>query len=833
MIETSSISSTKHSRKSRAAIRTIPRATYRLQFNEHFRLADALSLVPYFHELGISHIYASPLFKAAAHSGHGYDVCDFGRLNPEIGTEDDLQKLVAALREYEMGLILDIVPNHMGIGTSENIWWQDVLKNGRTSRFANYFDIQWDSVDPKLQDKVLLPILGDHYQRVLQRGELKVQMERGEPVLHYFENKFPVVRDSIPKNFSVEALNADLPALDALIQKQNYCLAFWGEGDLRLNYRRFFAVSTLAGVRVEDEAVFNDVHALLKQWLKKKWLDGLRVDHPDGLRDPKNYLHRLRALAPDLWLVVEKILQPEEEMPEDWPVEGTVGYEFLNQLNGLFIETKNEKTLLDFYSDFTGEPVDSGKMVREKKRLVLETLFITEVNRLTDLLVQIASCRPAHQNFSRECLHEALMEFTACFPIYRTYIRPSEEFVSESDVLYIEDAVAIAKKSRSDLSPELFDFLKDLLLLHFHGEQENEFVARFQQLTGPTMAKGVEDTTFYCLNYFLSLNEVGGGPGKFGVNEDEFHEFCLKQQKQNPHTLFGTSTHDTKRSEDVRARLNVLSEMPAEWGKAVLRWSKMNERHRKNHFPDRNIEYVLYQTLVGSWPISPERLLTYMEKASCEAKQHTDWNHRDAKYDAALKFFAIAALHNEEFTRDLEKFVGSLEEAAQINSLAQTLIKLTAPGVPDIYQGNEIWDFSLVDPDNRRPVDFALRRSLLAEAKQLTVEDAWKRRGEGLPKLWLIQKALAFRAQYEGAFSGGYEPVFPRGENAEHIVAFIRGGSVMTIVPRFTRSRVGEMPTLHLPDGNWRNEFTGEIFSGEVAVSDLFQKFPVALLVRE
>jgi (1->4)-alpha-D-glucan 1-alpha-D-glucosylmutase len=317
------------------------------------------------------------------------------------------------------------------------------------------------------------------------------------------------------------------------------------------------------------------------------------------------------------------------------------------------------------------------------------------------------------------------------------------------------------------------------------------------------------------------------------VNEDEFHEFCLEQYKRNPHSLIGSSTHDTKRSEDVRARLNVLSEMPNEWSEAVWRWSKMNERHRKNHFPDRNIEYVLYQTLVGSWPISPERLLAYMEKASCEAKQHTDWNHRDKQYDTALKDFVAAALRDEEFIRDLEKFIGSLEESAHINSLAQTLIKLIAPGVPDIYQGNEIWDFSLVDPDNRRPVDFALRKHLFAEAKQLSAEEAWKRRGEGLPKLWLIEKTLNFRAQHEGIFNGDYKPVFPRGERAEHVVAFIRGGSAMTVVSRFTRSRAGEMPTLCLPDGIWRNEFTGENFSGKVGAGDLLKKFPVALLVRE
>jgi (1->4)-alpha-D-glucan 1-alpha-D-glucosylmutase len=369
--------------------------------------------------------------------------------------------------------------------------------------------------------------------------------------------------------------------------------------------------------------------------------------------------------------------------------------------------------------------------------------------------------------------------------------------------------------------------------LLFHGELENEFVARFQQLSGPAMAKGVEDTAFYCLNYFLSLNEVGGDPGKFGVNEDEFHKFCVEQHKHSPHSMLGSSTHDTKRSEDVRARLNVLSEIPAEWSVAVLRWSKMNERHRKNHFPDRNIEYLLYQTLVGSWPISLERLEAYMEKASCEAKQHTDWNYRDGQYDAALKDFVAATLRDEEFVHDLEKFVDSIAEAGQTNSLAQTLIKLTAPGVPDIYQGNEIWDFSLVDSDNRRSVDFALRKRLLAEAKQLSAEEAWKRRSEGVPKLWLIEKTLAFRARHEEIFNGDYEPVSPRGENMDHIVAFIRGGSAMTVVPRFTRSRMGEMPVLHLPDGSWRSKFTGENFSGEVAAGDPLKKFPVALLVRE
>jgi (1->4)-alpha-D-glucan 1-alpha-D-glucosylmutase len=833
MSEAGSISTVSRGEKAGAVLRRVPRATCRLQFNEHFRLADALALVPYFHELGISHLYASPLFKAVSHSLHGYDVCDFGQLNPEIGTEDDLEDLTTALREHNMGLILDIVPNHMGISTPENRWWQDVLRNGSASRFAKYFDIEWNPPDPGLRGKVLLPVLGDRYEPVLKRGELRVQKENGDAVLCYFDNEFPVAPDSIPENFSAERINSDHHALNNLVQKQNYSLAFWGDGDSKLNYRRFFAVSTLAGLRVEDEAVFNDVHSRLKHWIERQWLDGLRVDHPDGLRDPGTYVKRLRTLAPDLWTVVEKILQPGEDMPDDWPVEGTVGYDFLNQANGLFIQSKNKKVLVDFYSDFTGEPADADRMVKEKKRLVLETLFVAEVRRLVDLLVEIATRRPAHQDLSRDHLHEALIEFVACFPVYRTYVRPGEEFFGEGDLLYINQAVTCAKWARPDLPTALFEFFGDLLLLLFHGESEFEFVARFQQLTGPAMAKGVEDTAFYCLNHFLSVNEVGGDPGKFGVSVDEFHEFCRKRQARGGNSMLCSSTHDTKRSEDVRARLNVLSEIPGQWCAAVSRWQKNNERHRKNHFPDRNIEYVLYQTLAGAWPISLKRLLAYVEKASCEAKQHTDWNHRNPQYDDALKNFVTNVLEDRSFVADLETFVASITEAAQINSLSQTLIKLTAPGVPDIYQGNEIWDFSLVDPDNRRPVDFELRKRLLAEAGEISAGEAWKRRDEGLPKLWLIQKTLAFRARHEELFNGNYEPVFPHGTNADDVVAFIRGGGVLTIVPRFTQSRTGEAPGLLLPLGRWRNEFTGKIFAGEIPVGELFAGFPVALLARE
>lgn len=816
-----------------AGEKACPRATYRFQFNEHFGLGDALALVPYLQELGVSHVYASPLTEAAPHSAHGYDVCDFGRLNPEIGTEEELENLVEALRERGMGLVLDIVPNHMGIGTRENKWWQDILKNGRSSRFAGHFDIQWESGDPQLRDKVLVPVLGDHYERVVERGELKLETADGEPFLSYFEHRFPISPQSLPKNFSAASINSNRAALDELIQRQHYRLAFWGEGDSRLNYRRFFAISSLAGVRVEDENVFRDVHRLAAEWLRKGLLDGLRVDHPDGLRDPKQYLDRLRSLAPRSWIIVEKILQPGEETPEDWPVEGTVGYDFLNEANGLFVQGENERAMADIYTRFTGEAVDCGKTVREKKVLVLETLFTSEVNRLTGLLAEIGQGRATESQFTEHELREALIELAACFPVYRTYVRPSDGFVSETDAAFIETACAQARQTRRDLPRGLFEYLQGLLQLKFPGAVEGDFVSRFQQLTSPAMAKGVEDTTFYCLNHFLSLNEVGGDPGRFGVGVGAFHEFCRKEQERGGGSMLGSSTHDTKRSEDVRARLNVLSEIPEEWSEAVRRWAKINEKHRKNHFPDRNAEYALYQTLAGAWPVSGERILAYMEKAAREAKQHTDWNHRNAQYEGALRDFVTAALADDDFIRDLEAFVASLTDAAHINSLAQTLLKLTAPGVPDIYQGNETLDFSLVDPDNRRPVAFDRRKQMLAEAGRTSAEESWKRRGEGMAKLWLIQKTLACRARHQDIFAGSYEPIYAQGENADHVAGFIRGGKGMTLVPRFNRSRTGGLPAIDLPRGEWRNEFTGDIFTGVIAAEDLFRKFPVALLVQE
>jgi (1->4)-alpha-D-glucan 1-alpha-D-glucosylmutase len=812
----------------------IPRATYRFQFNGHFRLEDALDLVPYLRDLGISHIYASPLFKACAHSNHGYDVCDFGQINPEVGTEADLANLVAALRKNQMGLILDIVPNHMGVGTAENSWWWDVLKNGRASRFASHFDINWEPPDETLCGKILLPVLGDTCELALQKGELKIAEENDGYVLRYYENRFPLAPDSVPKTFVPEEINAQLPVLEELIRRQHYRLANWRDGDRQLNYRRFFAISTLAGLRVEAESVFVMVHPLLRRWIEKGWVDGIRVDHPDGLREPENYLRRLRALAPDQWIVVEKILQPQEDLPRQWPVQGTTGYDFLNQVNGLFVNSVNETALTDFYIEFTGEPPDAALLAHEEKRLVLESLFATEVSRLAGLLSSILIRRFPEKDFPREQQREVLLEFVASFPVYRTYVSVEKKSAGENDLHFIRQAAAAARATNPDLPAALFDLLSGLLCRHFPGGQENDFIARFQQLTGAVMAKGVEDTVCYCFNRFASLNEVGGNPGKFGVSADEFHAFCRRQQAHWPHTMLASSTHDTKRGEDVRARLNVLSEIPEAWRAAVLRWSEMNDRYHSHHFPDRNAEYLFYQTLVGAWPVSVERISAYMEKASCEAKQQTDWNDRNIEYDAALKKFIVAVLADRHFSADLESFVARLVGPAQVNSLAQTLLKLTAPGVPDIYQGNELPDFSLVDPDNRRPVDYQRRQRLLAASRNLAGREIWERRDDALPKIWLIQNTLALRAKYPDIFEGSYEPLGAQGERANHVIAFIRGGGVITIVPRFVLELKGDWAdtTLELPAGVWHHEFTGETFAGNLVAGELFKNFPVALLVK-
>lgn len=815
----------------------LPRATYRVQFNEHFRLSHAAALVPYWHELGISHLYASPLFKASPHSPHGYDVCDFNQLNPELGTEADLAALARELHARKMGLILDLVPNHMGITSPANAWWWDVLARGQKSRFADHFDIDWMPADKAMRGKVLAPVLGAEFEEVLQRGELRVQQEAGKFVLAYHQHRFPLAPQTTVKlpasEDGLQRFNANQAALEQLLRRQSYRLAFHEHGDERLNYRRFFAVSSLAGVRVEQEKTFAATHALVRRWLEKGWLDGLRVDHPDGLRDPAKYLAALRTLAPDTWIVVEKILETNETLPA-WPVQGTTGYDFLNVVNGLGIDAGAEAALTELYATFTGEGADYATLLLEKKRQVLKTLFVAECTRLTGLLTTLAARCAGGGGFSPADMRGALAEVIACFPVYRTYLTGATA-PAAADVAVIKAAVHLACEHCHDLPPEVFAFIHALLLKPPRSVLARNFIARFQQLTGAVMAKGAEDTAFYCFNRFASLNEVGGNPARFGLPLADFHAWLQRQKEAWPNSQLTTSTHDTKRSEDVRARLNVLSEIPGEWAQAVGRWSAMNACHREGHFPDRNAEYLFYQALVGAWPLTEARAQAYMEKASHEAKQHTDWTRRNPPYEAALKKFVSETLRDPQFMTDLEHFVGRISEAASVNALAQTLLKLTAPGVPDIYQGCELWDFSLVDPDNRRPVDFALRQNLLETVASASAAEIWRRRADGSPKLWLIRKVLKRRERMPEDARLNYEPVFAQGAKADHVVAFSRGGAMMPVVPRFylKLNHDWQDTVLPLPDGDWLDEFSGETFRGVVPLPELLRWFPVALLVRK
>jgi (1->4)-alpha-D-glucan 1-alpha-D-glucosylmutase len=817
---------------------TVPRATYRFQFHEGFPLSQALALVPYLHGLGISHLYASPLFKARPHSRHGYDTCDFNQLNPELGTEAELAQLVGALRARGMGLVLDIVPNHMGIGGPENHWWWDVLARGPESPYAKYFDIDWNSSDPRLRGKVLVPVLGDRYHRVLARHELQLETTPAGCLLHYGENPFPINAPSLQAVTSnPEELNANPEALDALLEKQFYRLTWYGRGDSELNYRRFFNITTLPGLCMEDEQVFTQSFSLARQWLERGWLDGLRVDHPDGLRDPEQFLNRLKNIAPKAWIVVEKILEPGEVLPSSWPVAGTTGYDFLNCADGLFIDPNGEKPLTDLYLACGGNPKGYSALAREKKVLVLQTLLGAEVGHLTELLVHIAAAHWRYRDFTRKELSAALIELIASFSVYRTYVHPEKKSVGDSDRFYLLKAAGQARQARPDLPSDLFDLLTDLMLLRQQGETESDFVARFQQLSAATMAKGVEDTAFYCYNRFAALNEVGGDPGRFGTSVEEFHQFCLRQQTDWPNTMLASSTHDTKRSEDARARLWLLSEIPGIWREAVGRWSALNKRHCRHQWPDSNAEYLYYQTLVGAWPLSAERALEYMKKATHEAKEHTNWTEKNEEYDSAVHDFVTATLADREFLADMEKFVAPLVKPGCVNSLAQLLLKLTAPGAPDIYQGTELWDFSLVDPDNRRPVDFLLRQKLLANTADLSAEKAWQEWNSGLPKLWLIRRVLALRSRHPDWFGrdAQYQPLAAQGPACAHAVIFKRGENLIALVPRLIIGLHYDWrdTVLEMPPGNWRNELTGDIVPQKKALlSDLLAKFPVALLIQ-
>src|SRR6202453_2069849 len=784
----------------------IPAATYRLQFNKDFTFRQARELVPYLHRLGISHVYASPYFQAGPQSVHGYDIADHNVLSPEIGTREDYDALVGELHSHGMGQIVDFVPNHMGIGPTVNTWWMDVLENGPASAFASYFDIDWHPLKSDLENKVLLPILGDQYGRVLERGEFSLDFENGAFFLRYFEAKLPLAPRSYgkllksgleklkatgePGNFQDElqsimtalehlpertdsgpekiterarekeiitrrlvrlceecpplpraigeamhAISGDVgnprsfDALDELVNMQPYRLSYWRVASEEINYRRFFDINNLAAIRMELPAVFEATHRFIFELIEKGAINGLRIDHVDGLWLPRDYLEKLqrrtaKALGtPEgsnpLYLLVEKILLGEEHLREDWPVHGTTGYDFVNEVTGLFIDSAAEKAFTETYEKFIDDELHFDEIAWHKKRLVMRLSLASEINMLAHMLDRLSEKNRWYRDFTLNALTQALREIIACFPVYRAYVAPGEE-PSVADREAVLRAVRLAKRRNPGIERSIFNFIGEILLMKFPEniddaarEDHIRFVMKLQQCAGPVMAKGVEDTAFYIYHRLVALNEVGGEPGRFGITPADFFAKSAVRLKEHPHAMLATTTHDTKRSEDTRARLAAISEFPALWRKSLRRWQGRNSRLKRGiegeSAPDANEEYLLYQTLLGTWPLEPltpatrpvyvQRIQEYMIKALKEAKVNTSWIQPNEDWEEAVRNFVSEILkeRSNRFLKAFEPFAEHVAQVGMINSLSQLVLKCTVPGVPDFYQGCELWDFSLVD----------------------------------------------------------------------------------------------------------------------------------------
>ncbi len=967
-----------------SAVGRLPTATYRWQFHGGFRFPDATVLVPYLAELGISHCYASPYLKARPGSRHGYDISDYDAINPEIGSDEERERFVGALKAHGLGQVIDIVPNHMTVNDPNNRWWWDVLEYGETSRYAHYFDIDWDTPEREYQGKVVIPILGDQYGRVLESGEIILTYDaaRAAFMVEYYEHRLPIspwsyptVLDCLAKVYASMATSAaevraeildlsrvlthlkfvhargvdpeareaavgaakqryrdlflghsDLKsalaavlgffngargegperfdALHDLLEEQAYRLAFWRVSGCEINYRRFFDINDLAALRMENSEVFAATHTLIGSWVRAGDVSGLRVDHPDGLRDPAQYFARINAWArllrfeattvpggdgpvPDLplYLVVEKILARDEALPEGWPVHGTTGYDFANLVNGVLVDAQGEQAITRVYETFIEARDHYPDMLYECKKLIMHTSLASEIHNLGMRLERIAERDRRTRDCTRSAQMTALFEIVACFPVYRTYV--SEHGVDARDRHYIETACAQAKERNALLEPSVVDFVQRVLLLEGLEDEPDDYrravldcVATFQQYTGPVMAKGLEDTLFYRYNRFVSLNEVGGDPSCFGVAVEVFHKANSERLRGWPHAMLCTSSHDTKRSEDVRSRLNVLAEMPDAWSDRVLRLRDQHQRLKgKKGVPSYRDEYLFYQSLLGIWPLRPiddeqmvqlcARLVAYMEKAAREAKLATSWVNPCFDYERGLTTFIQAVfdpVQNPGFREAWSAWVAPIARVGLWTGLSQVALKLLVPGVPDFYQGTEVWDFSFVDPDNRRPVDYSYRLALMADIAQydavMPVErSAWLQGlcaepEDGRIKMFLTRTLLGLRRMYPDLFDhGSYLPLAVTGERASHLIGFAReisGQWLVVVVPRCYWVITKGAERLPLGTEAWGDTavafppqsvgvrlvdvFTGELLApprlaGQVLAANLFRTFPVAVLM--
>lgn len=926
----------------------IPSTTYRIQFHAGFNFEAAQAIKDYLAELGVSDLYASPIFTARAGSTHGYDVVNPSEINPELGGQEGFEALVTDLKSRQIGWIQDIVPNHMAFD-SQNRMLVDVLENGPDSQYRNFFDIDWNHPYGGIRGRVLAPFLGKFYGDCLESGELQLKYSQDGLSINYYSLRFPLriesynqvlmydlarLREQLGRNHpnfvkllgvlymlkyipsgeegrerydqilfikrmiwelwndsaevkqfieeNIQTFNGEpgnpesFNLLDSLLAEQFFRLSYWKVGNEELNYRRFFTVNELISLRVEDPTVFDTIHRFVLDLVKSGQVSGLRVDHIDGLYNPVEYITRIREHVPNTYLVVEKILEPGEDLPINWSIQGTTGYDLMSKVNGVLCQQSNEASFTAIYDEFIGRSVSCEALIDENKRLISGKHLAGDIDNLAHLLKQLSDRYRYASDFTMYGLKRALVEILALFPVYRTYI--SQSGSRKADQERIRQVIEEAKEKLPNFLNELY-FIEKFLSLEFDDRLSEEdkqqwlhFIMRLQQFTGPLMAKGVEDTVMYVYNRLLSLNEVGSSPSEFGISVDDFHAFNQMRATQWPHAMSATATHDTKRGEDVRARLNVLSELPEEWQTQLRTWQAINAPLKGSvdgmEAPDRNAEYFLYQTLLGAFPFDREdypqfidRVKEYIIKASREAKVYTSWQRPDAEYEQAFLDFADRLLNDSPdnlFLQEFRPFQRKIQHYGMLNSLTQTLLKMTVPGVPDIYQGSELWDLSLVDPDNRRPVDYEKRFSYLKDIKHDLEKDLpgllsnlLKTPEDGRVKLFLIYQAIQARRAYSELFKrGSYQKLTVVGSLKTHIIAFMRewdDTQMIVIAPRLLTSLIkeGEYPLgdlvwhetriLQNPGSStvWQDLISGQQIQGEdtLWIKDILNQFPVAILV--